>query len=603
MRTTAATRIAMLALLLAAAGTSRDAGATGVAASVALARHELSADMASLVPADAVALLVLQSSAAAAEELAAFQPQGGDRAPLDLPALLMRPIGLGSQRLDPHRPLAVALSLPPSAPGAPSMPMMAPPIITYVLPVADLAGLKSDLAGTPAGATPLVEAGDYVGISMMPGYAASATVADLARELPDRTIVLRLKAARLVEAFRPVIDMGLTNLRAHNPAMARPDSAEIPPALVAQLQASQDMQAAMLEHTVQALSLVPMADLALGQSDGQVQLDYALQMLPGARKAFGLPEPSPGLVDLARCLPQDMPIVAIYAADFGVMADMYEPWFRSMATVPPTSPASTPTFMTPGRAQACVKLMRLMGPHTAAATSWGDPGMVGVAVCTASDPQAYVDAIRAGIQQNPLPWLVESVANGPKVEGRPTLVYTMKLDAAALTAMNAQASPTGTSPAAAEQQVQFLSAMLGKDGLTAWMATLDDKVVTAMGPDTKLLASTLKALKRGKGDLPAPLQALDAAARDQLCTWGEADLREVLLPLFEAMQKAKPDPELEATLPKLRAMPPTPLSARVFATDNALEGSCRVDIAGVRQMIESFPHPKRGQAPAVPQPD
>jgi hypothetical protein len=170
--------------------------------SVAPAAQE--GDAAWLVPADATILVRLESARAWNELVRAFAPLAGEAAAQhDLQALLdgmASPGEPGAQaappRIDPARPLFLALELDPSA----------GQFVTLVAPVTN--GQPFRFQPT-VGPTTNVVRGAYTGVSNRPGYAASATPNALLAALRPGLVSVHVDLATLVAVYRPLIDMGL----------------------------------------------------------------------------------------------------------------------------------------------------------------------------------------------------------------------------------------------------------------------------------------------------------------------------------------------------------------------------------------------------------
>jgi len=172
------------------------------APSVALASQEN--DAAWLVPADATVLVRLESAQAWNELVRAFAPLAGEGAAThDLQAVLdsmgTAPVP-GSQaalpRIDPARPVYVAVSLDPSSGQT----------FTLVAPVTNGQPFRFSPAFGP---TTNVVRGSYTGASNRAGYAASASPNPRLAALRPGLVSVHLDLATLIATYRPMIDMGL----------------------------------------------------------------------------------------------------------------------------------------------------------------------------------------------------------------------------------------------------------------------------------------------------------------------------------------------------------------------------------------------------------
>lgn len=171
------------------------------AASVALVAQEN--DAAWLVPPDATIVVRLESTQAWNELVRAFAPLAGEAAQHDLQAVLdglaspaTQGVKAATPRLDPARPLYLALTLDPSA----------GQFVTLVAPVTNGQPFRFQPS---VGPTTNVVHGGYTGVSNRPGYAANAAPNALLAELRAGLVSVHLDLATLIAAYRPLIDMGL----------------------------------------------------------------------------------------------------------------------------------------------------------------------------------------------------------------------------------------------------------------------------------------------------------------------------------------------------------------------------------------------------------
>lgn len=548
--------------------------------------------MSSLIPADAVALLYFESSLAVAADLAAFDPDGAagrDTSGQVLLGMLTRSTGISAERIDPARPLAVAMAL------TPANQMGAPPMPTFLLPYRDLEGLKGDLAGRPGMASAPVLRDDYVGISLDPGYEGGAPGSPLAADLPAHTAVLRLRAAEIITALRPMIDAALAQMGARTQA-ALPDSTFPDPRLARQMAAAQQMQSKMLAHWIEAMAATPLLEVSADVSGTQLEAGYDVRLGEGAARKYCLPASTVGMADLARILPSDLPLLMVMGSDFDALADLYEPWFGTMAAQEPSP--EVPFAMSPERVAATLELMRALGDHLAVGYRIGQAGLEGVCVLTAEDPQLLLDLLRRAVDGLPMDGVEESLLAGPTVEGIQTTIYTQQIDFERLEALTAVPDSARMQMLATNPNA-LLRRVFGSEGLVFRMAPLPGRLVVACGPDADALGRAIRQARSGKGQLPPGLSAMDAGSRDRLVLWGEAELRALLLPIFEAA--AQSDASSAAMLQMLRDGPACPASARAFLENDRLHGGYRVDLAAIKLLMGAAARrPNRPTAPRRP---
>jgi hypothetical protein len=166
-------------------------------------------DAAWLVPADATVVVRLESAQAWNELVRAFAPLAGEAAAQhDLQAVLdalASPPSLGGEaatpRLDPARPLYLAVTLDPSA----------GQFVTLVAPVTNGQQFRFQ---PMLGPTANLVRGGYTAVSNRPGYAANAAPNALLAELRAGVLSAHVDLATLIAVYRPLIDMGLAQLEA-----------------------------------------------------------------------------------------------------------------------------------------------------------------------------------------------------------------------------------------------------------------------------------------------------------------------------------------------------------------------------------------------------
>jgi hypothetical protein len=172
----------------------------GMLPALAHAQTGVDADFARLVPADAVLVVRLTS----VEELlpavermrAALAPAAKSWTPHDLLAALDIPAS--ASLIDPKAPLGFALAVSPER-------RVATP--AFILGSPDPEALVASL-GPPWRERAKV-AGGYVGVALAGNYATGEGAAALLEGLPSGLLVARVDIQGLIEAYRPLIDLGL----------------------------------------------------------------------------------------------------------------------------------------------------------------------------------------------------------------------------------------------------------------------------------------------------------------------------------------------------------------------------------------------------------
>jgi len=153
---------------------------------------------AALVPADATVLVRFESLARLADLAAAFAelvPGGVTPAAAEFLPMLQYPGAPAA--VDPAQPLYLAVSFSPEQP-APGM--------AWIVPLAPGAAHGID---NTEGVLSLHQEGAYLAVHARPGLARPAAPSALVAALEPGVVSVHVDLARLVEMFRPLIDMGL----------------------------------------------------------------------------------------------------------------------------------------------------------------------------------------------------------------------------------------------------------------------------------------------------------------------------------------------------------------------------------------------------------
>ena len=157
-----------------------------------------------LLPADATVLVRIESTRAWNEFVRAFAPLGGEEtAKHDLQAVLdeMADADVAPEdrpQVDPDGAMYLALSFDPAAGAA----------FTFVAPVTNGRAFRLHPTFT-SGRQQTAQLGNLVGVSTTPGYAVSAAPSPLVGSLRPGLISVHVDLAKIIAAFRPLVDMGL----------------------------------------------------------------------------------------------------------------------------------------------------------------------------------------------------------------------------------------------------------------------------------------------------------------------------------------------------------------------------------------------------------
>ncbi|MFQ5599264.1 MAG: hypothetical protein ACE5G2_01780 [Candidatus Krumholzibacteriia bacterium] len=410
--------------------------------------------MGRLIPADAVGFLYLSS----VEEIEAWVRgmneilESEDSTEVDILQPIVEMLEIDPARIDRKKPLGISLSLFDL--GQPT------PLPTFVLPVEDKQGLLEDLQWRPGIPAPQTS-GDYVGIAMPPGYSLGTSTPPVATDLPARQVALRLELDRIVTILHPLLDQVVAAAMAAmaEEAVGECDSSEVPTSYV-------ELSQIALEWAMRVLESSETLDLGLGLRGGQIDVDYALRMTPGSEQSLVSPQRARGLVDLARCLPGDYPVISLVTMDFAKLVDVIEPaYLETMAEAAPHMP--------PRMRDQYLELLkrgfdlyRQLGGQMLSAAGFGDNGIEMIEAWKVEDAAGFVDATRELMETNLMSGMgIEVQPSWPsEFEGVTIHRYAMKFDFEKLAAFEQGLEGNEDEPPPGEMQ-EFMSWLFGGDAL------------------------------------------------------------------------------------------------------------------------------------------
>ena len=296
------------------------------------------AEIARLVPADAVFVLRLESVDGLLEVVNVFASVG-DNEPMDAGKLLgdMDLPGDAGQ-VDPSRPLLLAVAASPQTPE---------PVVTFVLPVRDVQAYQGSLAAQSRWRS--ATAGGYVGVSAGQGYALAAEPTALAAGLRPGVASMRLDLETLIAAYRPIIQMGLEQVEMQLDMLAGMAAGPVDIGPMLEL---------YLDMVWDFIDSADRLDLGLVQTAGSLELAGALSTLEGSpMAAWGGAAPAdlsswPGQVD-----PEGSLVMAMGGDWANLMKRMQPMLDVSFALYPPETRKFFDDYMA-----ASASLFPLMGP-------------------------------------------------------------------------------------------------------------------------------------------------------------------------------------------------------------------------------------------------
>lgn len=162
-------------------------------------------DAARLIPADATILVRFDSLSGLADLANSFVAAVGMEERLDAATMVAQmKCPLDASALDLGKPIWFAVAIDPAAPV---------PAMTWVAAVKDAVAAKRLQEELHGGPYDLLFQGEFVGFSMRPDYAAAAEPSPLVAAMAPGLVSLHVDLGALMQAFGPVLDMGLQQAR------------------------------------------------------------------------------------------------------------------------------------------------------------------------------------------------------------------------------------------------------------------------------------------------------------------------------------------------------------------------------------------------------
>lgn len=449
------------------------------------------AEVARLVPADAFLTVRVESAERLHDVAVRFARLGGDDVPADAAALLDQMDVPGDvAEIDVARPAYMALSLG----GGSAVP-------TFIVPARDAQAYAASLA---ADATLTAAAlGGYVGVSTSLGYAAANEANPMLAALRPGLVSARIDLASLIKTFRPMIEMGLSQVEMMMDQMAMEQEAS-PMDMGALLEVYIDGLWAFVDSAdqldmvfdfdgkifQQRAWLSTLADSPMAELSGPESFDL--------RPAAGWLDPEAGFsmlmaCDMAKTVERFGPtldlVLDAYPADLGAQ------WKRFMEAYRPILP--------------------LLGNSMAASGDIGAGGMRIAYSLLSPEPAKLSEAMRtqltalaAGSQSEAF---TMSAPEEIELAGGRALRARLAFDVSTLTESMAQGAEVD--PAQMDQLQTMMEALYGAGDLQMVWRPQADRLAMVLGGDDAFAASTLAAKPRTFESLPPELRgAVEAAS-------------------------------------------------------------------------------------------
>ena len=364
---------------------------------------------------------------------------------------------IAPEDVDHQRPIAFCLVLPEGGAGDP-----APALL---IPAASADNLVRSIADSGFPVATTVDEG-YVCVTMGTGAGRGTSPAPIALNLPPGEIVARIDVKRLVEHFRPMIDMGLAQMEA---AMA-----QVPLDAAAGL----DVKPIMKSYADGARTTVESAqslDLVLRLDGDRLEIGASLTALEKSPlAAFGSTEKT-RVRDLARCLHPDASVRFVAGMDPVGMTRIFKPFLESCCAMYPEPLRSDVRKMM----LKTDELAACMGNSFCGSADFAQDGLRYAAYFAPKDSRKLLATYRAMLEGAPSIALKDS--KEIEIDGVPATSMRLQVDAKAFGAGSAE-------------QTKLLEKMYGPDGISATFASKGEYAVFVLGGDEAYLESCVARL-------------------------------------------------------------------------------------------------------------
>jgi hypothetical protein len=386
---------------------------------------------------------------------------------------------LSPKNIDHQKPLAFCLVLPATQGGQPS------PV--FLLPATDAEALKKDIAAT---GMPLMTSvsGSYVTVSMSPDTKPAAAAA-IANGMPAGEIAARIDLKRLVAHFRPMIDMGLSQLQMAMAGASQqaPGGMDVGPIL--------KMYSEGIRSVVDSGETLDLA-LRLDGNRAEIASNLTAQE-KSALAEFGSKEKT-DVKSLARFLDSGSPITMAFGMDSAAMAKRVKPMIDVACSAYPEPLRSDFKKMMAGYDELAAQ----MGSAACGSGSVSASGMRFAIYMHPKDPAKLVAAYKSMLKSTSS--FKVSEPKDEMLDGQPVTRMRVQVDSKVLADALEKSAPAKTPGATTPTPdiKAMIESIYGKDGLQFTIAPRGDVTAVVVGGDDAFVKSSIAKIA-AKGQPPA----------------------------------------------------------------------------------------------------
>jgi hypothetical protein len=417
------------------------------------------------------------------------------------------------KQIDRTKPIAICMVLPAEEGAALES--------VYLVPA--VSGKKYADSVVPAGGTGTARIeGEYVLASASAGMEPAKESADLAVDLPDGDLVVRVDLARVCEHYRTTIDAGLGMVEAQMQSLsaAVPGGVNMAPALELYV----DFFRAILDSGESF-------DLAMRLNGSRLELAGALTAREGSSLASYASKEKTSARALARYLDPDAAFSAVLGADMAAMTKRLRPMVDAvMQMYPEPLRASFGKMMEHNE-----ELAAEMGSGSALSLDIGAGGVRFASYMRPRDSAKLLEIYQSMMRS--MPGLAIDEMQEAEVEGMSVMRSRMRLDSEALAAAAAGAGEEATNP----DLLAMLDSLYGEDGLAFTYATNGDVTALVLGGDENFLHRSVGRMSSSRKTSLNLTRPLEEVGGENPCFVVHYDVGRLMRGMQELLVEVLPD--------------------------------------------------------------
>jgi hypothetical protein len=527
-------------------------------------------DLERLMPADPALIVVVSSFndldrhwQEIAEMLAEDSGGGGSD---DLLGFLDEFMPDASAHVDLDQPMAVAMGLPDFMGGE-------EPAVTFIVPVSQAFDEKVREKMEPGEGT-LVRRGDFLALSRDPQFAPAETLPALARDLAPGFISARLDLEMVIEAYRPLAEMGIGAMAN---AAAIPDTSGEGTSAAGMNSEEVDALRSMVNDIMDSARRF---EMALSVDGEELTMFTGFAVHPGSPLDAG-PQPSfEDALRLTRLLPGGGDIVQAMALDQTRQFEALKPYYlaslqKGLDEMPPEQAEAYRAWL-----ESYLSSLDLFARPIAASIAVSGETMSANMVMESPDPAADLErfaGLFAGLSDADIGMKVKRMPTG-KVSGVEVHSWSVDYDAEKLMGLSTNPmSPQmgGTGRMQAEQMIGFLR----KVTPSVNMAVRGDLLILSADSDPSRLAHMIQAAGQSRGAAIPDVAAAAAKAGPACQQVVTGDLMAIVAWVTEWME------EIEDTEYDIVRDNPIPFTSAYTIDDGAYGVDWTMDMPAVKRFI------------------